>query len=104
MARSYTVGGGSLCQWCKNYKCAWIKDGKPVKGWEAKKTVIHESEKEVESYKVVKCPEFLTDEDFDTVRCEYCNKVLFRYEKRHKHGVVSIKCRRCGKINLIFSK
>lgn len=103
MARPNKFSGkNSLCWECKNTACRWIREGKPVKGWTAEKTNIHNVEKDVPSYNVKKCPEFLGAVDYEDVRCPECRKLLFRREKRKGTGIISVKCRRCGKINLIY--
>lgn len=103
MARPSKLDGkNSICWECKNYSCPWIKEGKPVKGWKAEKTKIHNLEKDTDSFSVKSCPEFLGAADLEEVRCRYCNRVLLKREKRRNYGVISVKCRRCGKNNLIF--
>ena len=49
----------------KGTGCAWSKFFKPVKGWDAKKTIVHANEtstkkygKEIPSYLVYQCPCF----------------------------------------------
>lgn len=91
----------SLCWDCQNYSCQWIKEGKPIPGWTAEKNIIHNREKDTESFSVKRCPEFLSAVDYEDVRCPGCGKLLFRREKG-SGGIVSIKCRRCKKINLIY--
>lgn len=67
----------TLCWKCKNtnrFKCSWFKDFTPVHGWTAKHTVRHytythyrhdgdklvayKTEHNIESYHVIKCPNF----------------------------------------------
>ena len=73
-------------------------------GWKAKKTKIHNLEKDTSSFAVSKCPEYLGAEDMEEIRCNYCNKLLFKREKHKSNGFVTAKCLRCGKNNLIFSR
>ena len=39
--------------------CGWSKCFIPVKGWDATFTIIKDSEGEITSYKIHKCPEFI---------------------------------------------
>lgn len=48
--------GNTLCWDCKNESCDWIMAGKPVEGWRARKTKIHNPEKDTESFEVRSCP------------------------------------------------
>ena len=95
MGVSRASGKQSLCWECKNISCPWIKSGKPVKGWQAKETVIPNPEKDIKSYNVTKCPEFKTTGEMEQVRCKHCGKLLFERETRKIHDVVTIKCPRC---------
>ena len=39
---------------------------------------------------------------FEEVRCKYCGALLFKsLKKSGTSGTVEIKCRRCGKINVV---
>lgn len=43
--------------------CCWAEEGKPVRGWTAKKTMFHKSKcSPYESYCVISCPLFKKDE------------------------------------------
>lgn len=63
----------TLCWTCQNAcgGCSWSRSFKPVKGWEAKKTVIKHQRSEGckapfiydDSYLVINCPEYKMDED-----------------------------------------
>ena len=61
---------GTLCWICANayaHKCEWMKNYTPVNGWEAQKTVIHDLfNGDIDSYKVIKCPNFIPDKIFET--------------------------------------
>ena len=52
---------GQICWVCKNAcgGCSWSKEFKPVTGWLAKTTIIKDSEGDIFSYKIKKCPEFI---------------------------------------------
>lgn len=54
----------SLCWSCARFcgNCSWSADFKPVKGWEAKPTIIRsDGMDETESYHVINCPLFKDD-------------------------------------------
>lgn len=55
----------SLCWKCKRAYglCSWSHRFKPVKGWEAKPTVLMGGKRDiaVQSYEVKKCPLFIKD-------------------------------------------
>lgn len=55
----------SLCWQCKRAYglCSWSDRFVPVKGWEAKPTIVKGSmkEPEIQSYDVKKCPLFIQD-------------------------------------------
>lgn len=56
----------TLCWKCANYsRCSW-SDGIPVKGWKATPTVIHDQDKEYESFFVEYCPLFKKDKKEET--------------------------------------
>lgn len=56
----------SLCWDCEkatNSGCSWSKSFKPVKGWEAEpKPIKLTATKNIDSYLVIKCPQFAEDE------------------------------------------
>ena len=55
-----------MCWWCKNAVpddkgytgCNWSRDFKPVEGWEAVEVIKNANEQAVETYRVLKCPEY----------------------------------------------
>ena len=53
----------SLCWDCGRALggCSWSKRFKPVKGWEAEKTVIQDVRGDCESYHVISCPRYRPD-------------------------------------------
>ena len=50
-----------LCATCGRavLKCSWSKDFKPVDGWDAIPTVVHDSEGDFTSYKIMNCPLYI---------------------------------------------
>lgn len=52
----------SICCTCKNSTglCSWSHNFIPVKGWEAEQTTIHNLNGDIVSYKVFKCPKYLS--------------------------------------------
>ena len=48
-----------LCWTCKNNDCLWSKYFLPVVGWDAKPTIVKDSEGDFSSYKISKCPEYI---------------------------------------------
>ena len=59
----YGAKNYQLCWTCKNAcgGCEWSRDFKPVKGWTAEKTIISETAGSFESYKITKCPKYISD-------------------------------------------
>ena len=56
----------TLCWKCANYsRCSWC-DGIPVKGWKATPTVVHDSDKDYNSFLVEDCPLFEADKKEET--------------------------------------
>lgn len=53
----------TLCWDCQRAigGCSWAHRGKPVEGWKAEPTIIHESDGDFDSYLVVSCPKFKPD-------------------------------------------
>ena len=45
--------------------CSWADSGTPVKNWVAEKTVIVESQGNIESYMIISCPEFEKDDPIE---------------------------------------
>lgn len=41
--------------------CSWSKSGKPVEGWEAEESLIRNANQSTVSYKIMKCPEYVSD-------------------------------------------
>ena len=52
---------GQLCWRCKNAcgGCSWSQCLKPVDGWTAIPTIIHDDGGDFSSYDIKKCPEFI---------------------------------------------
>lgn len=50
-----------LCWRCKNAcgGCSWSKSFIPVEGWDADPVVIKDSEGDIDSYKIKRCPQFI---------------------------------------------
>ena len=64
--------GNHLHQKCWKCKkavggCSWSDSGIPIKNWVAKRSVIEENEGNMESYKIISCPEFEKDEPRESV-------------------------------------
>lgn len=55
----------SLCWDCANatrpWNCQWVRSGKPVNGWIARKTIVNKKWHPAESYHVLTCPKFVRD-------------------------------------------
>jgi len=71
----------SLCWFCYNSYptfhsergCSWSRYFKPVEGWEAEAVANSNPGNVGISYRVIKCPEYVADEEFtklDTPICE----------------------------------
>ena len=52
---------GQLCWTCRKAcgGCDWTRCFKPVEGWNAKQTVIKNSNGDIQSYRIKECPEFI---------------------------------------------
>ena len=50
-----------LCWDCKrtDCTCSWMRYSIPVEGWTVKETIIINGEERTNSYKIIKCPEFI---------------------------------------------
>ena len=50
-----------LCWRCGNAcgGCSWSQSFIPVEGWDAESVVIKDSEGDIDSYKIKKCPQFI---------------------------------------------
>ena len=50
-----------LCWRCKNAcgGCSWSRCFQPVEGWDATSTIVKDSEGDIHSYEIHKCPEFI---------------------------------------------
>lgn len=57
----YTAGEFQPCWTCRNAcgGCSWSREFQPVEGWTAEKTVIPSNGEYAESYRIVKCPEYI---------------------------------------------
>ena len=76
--------GDTLCWKCKNAVngCCWAKKFEPVPGWVAEPTKIKylvsenavHSITELDSFKVIKCPEF--ESDFDLARMKAWQELI----------------------------
>ena len=51
------------CWSCKNAcgKCSWSKNFTPVTGWIAEPSLIKDSEGDIDTYKIIYCPQYLED-------------------------------------------
>ena len=57
-------GTGQICWRCANAcgDCSWSREGKPVDGWKAKRTIIRsKGECDIYSYNIIYCPQFNQD-------------------------------------------
>jgi len=65
--KEYTVNYESNlyqpCWTCQNAcgGCSWSRSFKPVEGWTAEKTFLQSNGEYAESYKIIKCPEYIKD-------------------------------------------
>lgn len=52
---------GQPCWSCQNAcgNCSWSKNLKPVEGWDAEPVIIKDSEGDIRSYKIKKCPKYI---------------------------------------------
>lgn len=50
-----------LCWRCSNAcgGCSWSQNFIPVEGWDAEPVIIKDSEGDINSYKIKKCPQFI---------------------------------------------
>lgn len=55
----------TICWTCRNAcgQCAWSRSFRPVKGWEARQTLLYASDPDggTVSYEVIRCPEYEPD-------------------------------------------
>lgn len=51
----------TICDVCQRniYECAWMREGKPVEGWTAKRTYIKSNTGHTRSYCVTACPLYI---------------------------------------------
>jgi len=57
----------SICFHCfrafgpRERQCCWARNFRPVPGWEAEQTQVGKDGKDIPSYRVARCPQFLMD-------------------------------------------
>ena len=58
-----TESEGQLCWRCKNAcgGCSWSQHLIPIKGWLAKKSIIHDNDGDIRTYEIEFCPEFIEE-------------------------------------------
>lgn len=63
MTRRMREQGEQLCWRCKNScgGCNWSRFFEPVEGLTAEATIIKDSNGDIQSYRIKKCPEFIKD-------------------------------------------